>query len=202
MQQADLFAYLAAFVSIVLAVALTDMVQSVHRLIRARERVKWDPLAPLMALSVFLGLLSVFFSLWGDARFDRLTYYGLVAFMIQPVLQALLAFAVLPDEIPDRGLDLRQFYFTSRRYWVILLAIIAVTDWVWVIRWAKLHHALDDPEFWWRFLPNATLSPVLLAIIYFSKSWRVQLLALVGQLLLAHLAFAPWYIETAPASVG
>jgi len=198
-QKADLFAYLAAFVSIILAVALTDMVQSLHRLIRARDGVKWDPLAPLMALSVFLGLLSIFFSLWGDARFDRLTYYGLVGFMIQPVVQALLAFAVLPDDVSRDGLDLKQFYFDNRRYWVILLAIIAVTDWVWVIRWASMHHAFSDAGFWWQFLPPATINPIILAIIYFSKSWRLQLAALVGQFVVAHLAFADWYIDTVPA---
>jgi hypothetical protein len=196
MQKSDLFAYLAAFVSIVLAVALTDMIQSAHRLIRARARVKWDPLTPLFAVSVFLGLLSSFFSLWGDARFDRLTFYGLVAFMAQPTLTALVAFAVLPDEVPDAGLDLKRFYFENRRYLVVLLAISGILDIVWVMRWATMHQALGSSGFWWDFLPPATLSSLLLAIIYFSKNWRVQLAALVAQLLVSHLAFGGWYIDT------
>jgi len=128
MEKSDLFAYPAAFISIVLAVALTDMIQSTHRLLRARDRVKWDPLTPLLALSVFLGILAMFFSLWGDARFEKLSFYGLVGFMAGPTLTALIAFAVLPDEVPDAGLDLKKFYFDNRRYLVILLALSAITD--------------------------------------------------------------------------
>jgi hypothetical protein len=198
MQKSDLFAYLAAFVSIVLGLALSDMIQSAHRLIRARLRIQWDPLSPLLALSVFLSLLATFFSLWGDARFERLTFYGLVAFMAQPVLQALLAFAVLPDEVPERGLDLRQFYFDNRRYLVILLVMISILDWIWVWRWAVMHQAYTDPSFWWHFLPSAMISSLVLAIIYFSKSWRMQLSALIASLLVAQYAFAPWYIDTVP----
>jgi hypothetical protein len=197
MQQSDLFAYLAAFVSIVLGVALSDMIQSAHRLIRARQRIQWDPLTPLFAVSVLFGLLSSFFSLWGDARFDRLTFYGLLGFMAQPMLQALLAFAVLPDEVPKQGLDLRTFYFDNRRYLALLSAMIVIIDWIWVWRWASMHGAYKSPEFWWHFLPPATLSPLILAIIYFSRSWRLQLAALIGSLLLGHYAFAPWYIEAA-----
>jgi len=198
MQKSDLFAYLAAFVSVVLGLALSDMIQSVHRLIRARQRIQWDPLSPLLALAVFLSLLATFFSLWGDARFERLTFYGLVAFMAQPVLQALLAFAVLPDEVPERGLNLKQFYFDNRRYLVLLLVVISILDWIWVWRWATMHHAYTDPTFWWHFLPPATINSLVLAIIYFSKSWRMQLAALIASLLVTQYAFAPWYIETVP----
>ena len=195
MSKSDLFFYLAAFVTIVLAVALTDMVQSTHRLLRARDRVKWDPLTPLLALSVFLGLLAAFFSVWGDARFDRLTYYGLVAFMAGPTLTALLAFAVLPDELPAGQFDLRQFYFDNRRYVAVLLAVLAVGDVIWTLRWATMMKALGRPDFWWHFAPVATLNVVLIAVIYASKSWRVQLAALVGQLLLSHFGYGGWYID-------
>ena len=200
MQKAELFAYLAAFVSIVLAVALTDMIQSIHRLLRARDRIQWDPLTPLLALSVLLGLLAAFFSLWGDARFDRLTYYGLVAFMAGPIVTALIAFAVLPDEIPDVGLDLRRFYFDNRRYLILLLALTAMMDVVWTIRWAIMMNALHNPEFWWRFAPVATVNAILLAIMYFSVSWRVQLASLISLILLGHFAFGGWSIATVAAA--
>ena len=201
MQKAELFAYLAAFVSIVLAVALTDMIQSTHRLLRARDRIQWDPLTPLLALSVLLGLLAAFFSLWGDARFDRLTYYGLVAFMVGPIVTALIAFAVLPDEIPEVGLDLRRFYFDNRRYLILLLAFAAIMDVIWTIRWAIMMNVLHKPEFWWRFAPVATANAILLAIMYASVSWRVQLASLISLILLGHFAFGGWYIST-PAAAG
>jgi len=53
----DMFAYLAAFVSIILALAVSDLVQSLHRLLRARRRVKWSLTALIAALTVF-GLVN------------------------------------------------------------------------------------------------------------------------------------------------
>jgi len=200
--KSDLFAYLASFVSIVLAVALSDMIQSTHRLIRARNRVIWDPLTPLLALSVFLGLLAAFFSLWGDARFERLTYYGLLAFMVGPVLAALVAFAVLPDEVPDAGIDLRQFFFDNRRYLALLLAVTAVNDIAWTLRWAWMMNALNRPDFWWHFAPVATANAVWVAVLYVSKSWRLQLAGLIASLLLGHFGFGGWYIDTIPTAVN
>ena len=50
----DMFAYLAAFISVVLALALSDLVQSFHRLLRARRRVKWSLTALIAAATVFM----------------------------------------------------------------------------------------------------------------------------------------------------
>ena len=198
MQKSDMFEYLAAFVSIVLALALSDIVQSTHRLVRARQKVKWDPLTPLLALSLFFGLLAAFFSLWGDARFERLSYYGLVAFMIGPTVTALAAFAVLPDEVPETGLDLREFFFDNRRYIAILLAVLAINDTLWALRWAQMMNMLNRADFWWHFAPVATLNGVWIAVLYISKSWRVQFAGLIAVLALGHFAFGGWYIDTVP----
>ena len=200
MSESDLFAYLAAFVTIVLAVALTDLIQSTHQLLRARNKVKWDVLTPLLALYVLLGLLSTFFSLWGDARFERLSYFGLLGFMAQPVLLALLAYAVLPDEVPEGGIDLRQFYFDNRRYVVIILAISAVTDWAWVVRWASMNDAFGNSDFWWEFLPHTTVQVAMLAVMYLAKSWHLQLAALIVKMAFALYLFGGWYITAQPAA--
>ena len=55
----DMFAYLAAFVSIILALAVSDLVQSLHRLLRARRKVKWS-LTALIAAAYLLQALWVF----------------------------------------------------------------------------------------------------------------------------------------------
>jgi len=44
-----LFEYLAAFITIVLAFALGDLLVSLHRLLRARRKVIWAPLPVLLA---------------------------------------------------------------------------------------------------------------------------------------------------------
>ena len=73
MGQSELFSYLSAFVTIVLAIALGDMIQSTHRLIRARHRIKWDALPLLFAAIVAVAVVSEFFSIWDGLAISQLS---------------------------------------------------------------------------------------------------------------------------------
>ena len=195
MEQSDLFAYLAAFVSIVIAVAVTDMIESAHRLIRAGQRVKWDLLTPLWALSIFLLLLWQFFGLWGDARFDRLTFNGLLALVATPAIYTFAAFAVLPDEVPNGGLDLRQFFFDNRRYVAVLMALAMIGDIIRSLRWLATHPEFDRSVFWQEFTMTFVGSSAALVLVFFARSWWLQLLAAVGFLFVTYWSSMHSYIE-------
>ena len=179
MQKSDLFAYVAAFVTIVLAIALTDMIQSTHRLLRARERIKWDVLTPLFALWVFLWVLLEFFSLWLDARYDRLDYFGLVGLMIVPTFTAFAAYAALPDEVPSEGLDLKRFYYDNQGYLFILLALINAGEILRMVVYAFRYDGFDEFGPWvpWIILWVGTF--VVLGILYFVRARWVQLLGVI-----------------------
>jgi hypothetical protein len=193
MLKSDLFAYLAAFVTIILAIALTDMLQRMHRLVMARNRVRWDVLSPLLAIFIFLSIVSDFFGLWDDARFERLTFYGLLAFMVVPIVVTLAAFAVLPDEIPSEGLDLRQFYMGRRRYLALLIAVLTATDLVRAVLYAQAH---PDLTYFvaWRAVPLTGATVVALAVIISSRARWAQLAAIMTLLVVAHLGYAGWAI--------
>ncbi len=194
MSKSDLFAYLAAFVTIILALALSDMIHSLHRLLMNRGKVKWDLLTPLMTAFILMTVVSCFFSLWDDARFDHLTFYGLLWFMVIPILTALAAFAVLPDEVPAQGLDLRQFYMQRRRYLAGLLALLVACDVVRGFQFVALHR--DFAQFVaWRVIPLMLASLVALAIVAWNRWWWAQLAALVTLLVVAQLGYAGWVIK-------
>jgi hypothetical protein len=123
-----LFSYLAAFVTIVLALALTDVIQSVHRLIRARARIVWSVLPLFAAAFIYLAILSEFFSLWNNLQVDQISFARLVWFMIPPVFITLASFACLPDVVPEEGLDLGQFYYDNRRYLAAALGLAFAAD--------------------------------------------------------------------------
>ena len=128
MNQSDLFSYLSAFVTIVLAVAITDMIQSTHRLIRARRRVKWDIVPLIFAATVAAGVVSEFFSLWDSFALTHVSFSRLMWMLTVPTLYALLAYSALPDDIPPEGLDLTKFYASERRSWVIIFGLAVVLD--------------------------------------------------------------------------
>lgn len=105
------FEYVLALVSILVGLVITDIATCLHRLLRARRRVRWDWL-PLVA--ALIALLLVFEFWWSFYRFGKApiwTHYG--AFLITgAVLVALflLASAALPDDVSERGIDLTRSY--------------------------------------------------------------------------------------------
>jgi hypothetical protein len=121
-QAGTLFEYLAAFITILLALAVGDLALSLHRLFRARRTVRWHPLPLVAALWVFLVLLTSFFGLWSMVELSRVTYSALLWFVLPQVCYFLAASAVLPDELaPD--FDLVEFYLAERSYIFAVLAL-------------------------------------------------------------------------------
>jgi hypothetical protein len=198
-QKADLFSYLAAFVTIVLAIALTDLIQSTHRLIRARDRIQWDVMPLIAAAFVYLSVLSEFFSLWDEVQVQRFSFYGLVWLMTTPTLISLAAFAVLPDEVPEKGLNLTDFYFSSRRYLVSLLALGTIADTTRNLLWLGRHDYLGDPRVWWWFGPLLTAYFTVFAVIWFAHRRRTQLAALSALFIIGNIAMFQWVINAPKA---
>ena len=113
--------YLTTFVAIIVSLAVADLLFSLHRLLRARARIRWNWLPP--ALAAYALLLAVNFW-WGNYRhFVRITEISMAQFL--PVLGSLvilflLLAAVLPDEVPEEGLDLKAWYSANSRYiWIL-----------------------------------------------------------------------------------
>ncbi len=121
------------FVSIIVGVAVTDEIVSLHRLLRARRRVRWDVLPLAVAALVMLLLVQI----WWSAAAPGTKVVTIGAFLpqlIELILLVLLAAAALPDEVPGDGIDLRRFYdeegsyvwtlFTLAFAWTILSQIV------------------------------------------------------------------------------
>jgi len=198
-----MFAYLAAFVTVVLALALSDWVQSLYRLIRARKRVRWSLTALLAALVVFLAILEEFFGLWRLAGVERFTYLDLLALIVPPILLSIAAMTVLPDEVPESGLDLAQHYMDSRRLLYLFLSL-------WVIgvflRLTDLHPVVTGRPasflelvamFPWQTVPLFGA----FAAMAWSDSMRVQLAGVILALLLVNSAMVGRAIEV-PSSTS
>lgn len=185
MGQSDLFSYLSAFVTIVLAVALTDMIQSTHRLIRARHRVKWDALPLLFAAIIAIAVVSEFFSIWSGLAITQVSMPRLLWMLAVPTMFALLAYSVLPDEIPAEGIDLTAFYFSERRVWSVMFAAASLFDMARSIERLASHGSpvVHYFEFVW---VSEFIGLVGICTMYFARSRRwswVGVLLLAGDVL-------------------
>ena len=201
-QAGTLFGYLAAFVTIVLALALSDLLVSVHRLLRARRRVHWRPLPLVLATFIALSLLTCFFELWDLTRWTSLSYYGLVWQIAQYVPVFLAACAALPDEVPEDGLDLDEFYFAERRYVVALLAIAFLFDagGYLVRQWGDILARPEVSSFVLTvFLPMTLLTLGAFAAISWSERKWLHWVSFLILFALAHVGYSDWVVEGASA---
>ena len=119
--------YVSVFVSIVLGLAVAELGSGFHKLMRARRRVRWDWMSLALAFVMLLEVVQFWWLShdWYAATPElRLIQFlpGLLLFL----LIYLMAAAVLPDEVPETGLDLRQFYIDNASYfWVLVLLMTA-----------------------------------------------------------------------------
>jgi hypothetical protein len=122
-------AHIETFISIVVGLALSDVAHSLHRMLRAGRRVRWDLLTPLAALLVTCSVVNTWWTL--DLVFSHaVTFAAFLPNLGSLVLLFLLASATLPDQVPAEGLDLKAYYLENRTYfwglfalWVVALVV-------------------------------------------------------------------------------
>ena len=108
------------FASLIVGVAVTDQMTSLHRLLRAREKVRWDPLPLLFFFFVVLTVIMTWWAIAGQ-RQDSITIGEFLPSFVSLVLIFLLAHASLPDEGDPDQYDLRAFWDRQGRYlWGVL----------------------------------------------------------------------------------
>jgi hypothetical protein len=153
------FEYLLAFIAVILGLAVSDLATSLHRLLSAGRRVRWDPLAPLAAVVALLKILTQWWSWFGTAQIARgLTFEMFLGIVAGTMMMFLMAAAALPDEPAHAGeIDLATHYqAVRRRFWLLFAGETALM--IGVDIWAQIAvaHAHFDP--------HALLQPVMALI--------------------------------------
>lgn len=106
----DAFSYLSVLLSIILGLAMTQILTSAGRMIRARERV--ITYSPPIVWSVLLLLIDVQMW-WSMFGYRTRTHWGFLEFLIiliQTIFAYMLAAVVLPEEVPSEGVNLKEYY--------------------------------------------------------------------------------------------
>ena len=120
------FEYALGLYAVLIGLAVADIANSLHRLIRRASTVRWDPLTLLAAAYAFCIAVGMWFDLWGvrnvAATRHFFFYFSLVA---EFVVLFLIAAASLPDE-PGDG-DLRTYYGVNQRYYWSLVAVFQLS---------------------------------------------------------------------------
>ncbi len=164
------FEYLMVFTAVILGLAVCDLAVSLHRLLSAGQRVRWDWLAPLAALVAFLKIVTQWWTFFNAGPLAKgLTFEMFLGVLVASVLLFLLAADALPDEASEGWIDLREHYATiQRRFWLLFatqwLLLTAVSTWAQVAI-EKAHLDLLSPA--WLVLPAA-----LLLVLWKNRWWQ------------------------------
>ena len=110
------------FASIIIGVAVSDQIMSLHRLLRSRAPVKWHWAQPWFAFIVLLLNVMIWWSIASTTGGKAaLTIGAFLPMLVALILLALLTASSLPDRIGDDGVDLAEYYQSNRRYqWTVL----------------------------------------------------------------------------------
>jgi hypothetical protein len=121
----DEFSYLSVILSIILGLAITQILQGFRGLMQSRARVRlyWPALA--WAAILLLVYVQSWWAMFGLRRQENWNFAGFAIVLLHITLLYMLAGLVLPDFPPNEPVDLRENYYAHHK-WLFGIAVLSV----------------------------------------------------------------------------
>lgn len=118
--------HLLVLVSIIIGLAITDLLSSLRHLIGIRNRVRFHWLPLTWSALIFVQLVQIWwiYFYFLQAEIWR-SYFAFLFFLLVPVLLYLIASWILPDRDETGPIDLEEYYFREKG-WIFGLISLAV----------------------------------------------------------------------------
>ncbi|WP_028970733.1 hypothetical protein [Sphingomonas sp. URHD0057] len=184
----DNFDYFIVFYTLILGLAVTELLGGFARLVRARAVGKLEPQTALLALLTLILVLAT----WIDARISLLSvtvdFAGLWAPILLAILYYLAAAVVFPHDDADHE-RLADYYSARKRFVVGMLLAAGIVEHVTYLpvfegQWAR-HPAI----FWLYLLPyNVAIDGSMIALL-FVRSRRANVVMLSVLILLITIPY-------------
>jgi len=123
----DAFSYLSVLLSIILGLAITQLLQSAGRLIQARERVRFYSVPLVLAGILLVTFIQSWWAMFGLRTHEGWSFLGFLVVIFQVVFAYLQAALILP-EVGEGPVDLRESYFKQRRWFYSFVIAGTVTS--------------------------------------------------------------------------
>ena len=163
------FEYVSVMASIIIGLALVDILISLNRLIRAAGSVRWHWAAPLAALLVVMTIIQIWWSIYSPQD-AAMTIGQFLPLLVELVILFLLAAAALPDDIPPGGLDLKLYYDRNGPYFWSLFT--AALGWLIVVEGAgTLANGEDIGRLLEARLVDLAVLGVFASLIFVRRLW-------------------------------
>jgi hypothetical protein len=121
--------HLIVLVSIIIGLAIADLLSSLRHLIRNRHRVRFHWLPLTWSALIFLQLVQLWWIYFYVLQVEIWrNYFAFAFFLLVPVLVYLIASWILPDREEAGEIDLREYYFRENGWIFGLICLAAVVQ--------------------------------------------------------------------------
>ena len=177
-------ALLMTLISFLIAIGLSEIFSSLHRLLRIRRKITWSWLPMAWALIFFLDLIRAWFITYGfiDNEINH-SLIGFISYIIPTILLLLISFAVLPDS-PSEGLNLKDWYAEQKGYFLGLYVVFFLITPVFNLQF--FDGELTAVVIIQNMIPGVILAGLMCLAIFSKRHWVNALVAgfwLVEQIL-------------------
>ena len=124
----DAFSYLSVLISLILGLAITQVLKGVRGLMHARSRVQMYWPAVVWAILVVVMSVQSWWAMFGLRSHLDWTFVEFSVVLAQTIVMYLLAALVLPDIFGEAPVDLREHYYGHRRWFFSLLIVLIATS--------------------------------------------------------------------------
>ena len=184
----DRFSYFIVFYSLILGLALTELLGGFAHMVRARALRMLEPQTALLALFVLVGICSIWIDAWVSLQAITIDFAGLAAPVGLAICFYLAAAVVFPRDEADH--ERLADYYRERKGFVlgVLIAAAILTD----VNYRRVLQAQLQREpavLWFWVVPyNVALFGLLIALL-FVRSRRANVVLLAALILLITIPY-------------
>lgn len=120
----DAFSYLSVLLSIILGLAITQILTGFRGIVLWRSRVRMFWPVPLWAGTLLLINVQTWWAMFTLREVTTWTFAGFAIVLAQTIAQYMLAAIVLPDFSGETDTDLREHYWAHVRWFFGLLVLV------------------------------------------------------------------------------
>ena len=195
----DSFSYFIAFYSLILGLALTELLGGFAHMARAKALKKLEPQTALLALFILVDICSTWVDTWLSLRHVSVDMASLWAPVLITICLYLAAAVVFPHDEADHE-RLGDYYRERKRFVVGLLLAAEIFIHVTYLPIFEERIAHEPEVFWlWTVPYNAAIEATMIALL-FVRSRRANIVLLV--LLLLFLAIPYWDEGSIPNAIA
>jgi hypothetical protein len=128
------FEYLSVLVSIIIGLAVSNLLSGAARLIQLRARVRLHATTLCWMAILFLINIQVWWAAFDRRYNDNWTFFAFLLFLMIPIILSINSYLVLPDLGDEDSVDPAANFHDNRAWFFGLLAavpVVSLVDQVW-----------------------------------------------------------------------